>query len=54
MTAKKAKPPPDDPEQSARFIATATGAGAVRGDDFEKAIRIVVPPRQKMRQKKRP
>jgi hypothetical protein len=43
MSAKKSKPPPDDKEQSARFIETA---GQVQSDNpkqsFEEALSKIV------------
>jgi hypothetical protein len=45
MAAKpKPKPPPDDPEQSARFVETAKALGAETGGEaFARAFNKAVP-----------
>jgi len=47
MTAKKVKPPPDDPEQSARFMETAKNLQAEKSNAFGKAIDAVLPRRRR-------
>ena len=43
MVAKKAKPPPDDPVQSERFVATAKQVEAdVSGNVFARAFKKIV------------
>jgi hypothetical protein len=48
--SKKPKPPPDDPEQAARFIETAKATGA-SDKDFLHALKKIVPARPKPRKK---
>lgn len=45
--SKKARPPPDDPKQSARFVETAESLQAEKGVAFGKAIRAVLPRRRR-------
>jgi hypothetical protein len=47
MTTKKSKPPPDDPEESARFVETATALGAGDSTAFARAMKKIVPKRKK-------
>jgi hypothetical protein len=43
--AKRPKPPPDDPEESARFIETAKVLEADKGKgEFGRAFKAVTPP----------
>ena len=44
---QKPKPPPDDPEQSKRFVEAAKEAGAVSGSAFTRAFKKVVPKRKR-------
>jgi hypothetical protein len=48
--SKKPKPPPDDPEQSAKFVETARSLGADKGElVFGKAIKRLLPLRRRPR-----
>jgi hypothetical protein len=47
----KSKPPPDDPEQSARFVETAKATGA-DGKAFTRAIKAIVPTKPRKRAKR--
>jgi hypothetical protein len=42
----KPKPPPDDPEQSARFVETAKAAGATSGGEFARVFKKIIPKKQ--------
>ena len=50
-TKPKAKPPPDDPKQSARFVETAKAAGATSGGVFARVFKKIVPQKKKKRQR---
>jgi len=48
-TKPKPKPPPDDPEQSARFVETAKDLKAASGDEFVRAFKKIVPKKKARR-----
>jgi hypothetical protein len=50
--AKKERPPPDDPEQSARFVETAKAVGADSARSFAKAVGAIVPKKNRKRRRK--
>jgi hypothetical protein len=44
---RKPQPPPDDPEQSKRFIDTAREIGADESEEgFDRVFKKIVPPKQ--------
>jgi hypothetical protein len=51
-TKPKPKPPPDDPEQSARFVEAAKALGADSTGAFSAAFKIVVPKKKRRRQRR--
>ena len=51
---KKPNPPPDDPEESARFVETAESVGADSSDAFKRAMKIIAPPKLKKKRKPEP
>jgi hypothetical protein len=46
-TKPKPKPPPDNPEQSARFIETAKASEASGGSAFARAFKKIVPKKKR-------
>jgi hypothetical protein len=50
---RKPKPPPDDPEQSKRFIETAEEVGADTDEEaLERAFKKIVPKKRNASQKR--
>ena len=51
--SRKPNPPPDDKEQAQRFVATAKQLESDEsGKQFEVAVKVVVPPRDKFKKTK--
>jgi hypothetical protein len=48
--SKKPKPPPDDPEESARFLETAKALGADDANAFARVMKKIVPKKKVQRQ----